>query len=328
MRPKILVPYGSEVVEAIQNILGDDALVVQSDRDVDSLLQHGGAIAIISGRVPREFILNAQGLRFIQTFGAGVDKIDMDAVLQRGDIVVCNAHLNAREVAEYAISLLFALAKNLIVNDRTFRGGDWTYRYGGPRPNIELRDKKCLLIGLGNIGREVARRLQSFDMELLAATRSGTTDHRDLVSKVVKFTELEPLVKQADFVMLTLPLTKESQGLVDSRFLSWMKSSALLVNVSRGAIVDESALFDALKEHRIAGAALDVWWNYPQSRDEPVCRPSNYPFHELDNVIMSPHRAAYSESIVNEQISFVAENVRRFLHGETPLNIVDPQREY
>ncbi len=328
MPPRVLVPYDREIVESIQRVFGNEATAIQTGRDAESLLEHPDAVAIISGRVPREYILQASGLRMIQTFGAGVDRIDHDALLQRGDVVLCNAHLNAEEVAEYAISLLLALAKNLVVNDRTFRNGDWTYRYGGPRPNIELRGKTCLIIGLGHIGAQVARRLQSFDVTLKAATRSGTTRHHDLVSSVTKFTELKSFVREADFVILTLPLTKESRGLVDDRFISWMKPSTLLVNISRGPIVDEGALFTALKEQRIAGAALDVWWNYPQDRDDAPCWPSKFPFHELDNVIISPHRAAYSESIVKEQISFVAENVLRFLRGDTPHNIVDLQCGY
>ncbi|MCF2135688.1 MAG: 2-hydroxyacid dehydrogenase [Candidatus Thorarchaeota archaeon] len=328
MRPKVLVPYKSDVVDAIQEILGDEAIAVQTDRDVESLLKHPDAVAILSGSVPREYILKAHGLRMIQTFGAGVDKIDRDAVLQRGDIIVCNAHLNAEEVAEYTITLLFALAKNIVVNDRTFRTGDWTYRYGGPRPNIEIRGKKCLIIGLGNIGMQVARRLQAFDVKIIAATRSGTTKFPGIASDVVKFIEIEPLVREADFIILTLPLTNESRGLVSAEFLSWMKPTALLVNVSRGEIVNEEALFTALKEKQIAGAALDVWWIYPQSRDDNRCWPSRFPFHELNNVIISPHRAAYSESIVNDQIVFVAKNVLRFIHGETPENIVDLRRGY
>ncbi|MHA1771396.1 MAG: 2-hydroxyacid dehydrogenase [Candidatus Thorarchaeota archaeon] len=328
MRPKVLVPYKSDVVDAIQEILGDEAIAVQADRDVQSLLKHPDAVAILSGRVPRDYILKASGLRMIQTFGAGVDKIDRDAVLQRGDIIVCNAHLNAEEVAEYAIALLFALTKNIVVNDRTFRTGDWAYRYGGPRPNIEIRGKKCLIIGLGNIGVQVARRLQSFNLKITAATRSGTTKFPELVTDVVKFTEVEPVVRESDFIILTLPLTDESRNLVSVEFLSWMKPTALLVNVSRGEIVNEEALYTALKEKQIAGAALDVWWIYPQRRDDTHCWPSRFPFHELDNVIISPHRAAYSESIVNDQIVFVAKNILRFLHGETPENVIDLQRGY
>lgn len=322
---KVLVPYPEETAERIRHVLGQEAEVVRSDRSVESMLSAGDDVEIVaSGRVPDEFIRRAKSLRMIQSIGAGIDKIGRDAVIERGDVIVCNNHVNAAEVAEYAIMLLLASAKHILRSDREIRTGEWRMGWGGPLPNHELRNKTCLIIGLGHIGTEIARRLRGFDMTLIATTRSGRSSSSHLVDSVVGIEKVLPVVKEADFIVLSLPLTRESEGLVDSNFLNHMKESAILVNISRGQIIDEGALYHTLKTRRIAGAALDVWWDYPSTWGGSGKLPSeNHPFHELDNVVLSPHRAAYSENIEEDQLHFVGENILRFIRGEKPLNIVD-----
>lgn len=327
---KVLVPYNADWVQTIEEIIGSNAEVVRSSRTIESMIEHGkDADVIASGRVPGEFIHAATNLKLIHAIGAGIDKIDLEVVRERGGIIVCNSHVNAAEVAEYAISLLFAVAKNLIVNDRAHRMGDWKYAWGGPTPNIEIRNKTCLLVGLGNIGSEIAKRLRCFDARITAVTRTGETSRTDLIDDIASISSAEALVRDADFVILSLPLTHKSEGVVNKEFISWMKPSTIFVNISRGEIVDEAALYYALKENRIHGAGLDVWWNYPEKWGGTGKQPSeNYPFHELENVVVSPHRAAYSESIVSNQAIFLAENILRFIKGEKPQNIIDLNLEY
>lgn len=326
---KVLVPYSDELVKIIQDIIGGEAEVVQSERTIESMLENGGDATIIaSGRVPGDYIRKATNLRMIQAFGAGTDKVDFDAVRERGDVIVCNNHINSAEVAEYAISLLFTVAKNIIPSDRELRKGDWSHRWGGPVPNIEVRRKKVLIVGLGHIGADIAKRLRSFEITINAATLSGTSKNTDLVDQVVRINDVKSQVEEADFIILSLPLTDQSKGLVDREFLSWMKPTSILVNISRGQIVDELALYEALKEKRIHGAGLDVWWRYPKNWRGMAVPPSDIPFHELDNIVISPHRAAFSENIEHEQDLFVGENILRFIRGETPHNIIDLERGY
>ena len=326
---KVLVPYSDELVKTMQDGLGSECVVVQSTRDIDSMIQNGGDAAVIaSTRVPGEYIRANKNLRLIQTFGAGVNGIDRDAVLERNDVMVSNMHVNASEVAEYAIALLFTAAKNLVLNDKLMRKGDWSLGWGGPIYNIELRSRTCLIVGLGNVGTEIARRLRSFGMTLYGVTRSGSSNHSDLVDKMICVEDILDTVQDADFVILSLPLTGSSIGLVDEQFLKKMKPSSILVNISRGTIVDEDALFHALKENWIRGAAIDVWWRYPSSEERDSFYPSSLPFHELDNLVMSPHRAAYSESIETQQIQSVIKNILRFVHGEPLENIVDMELGY
>jgi phosphoglycerate dehydrogenase-like enzyme len=326
---KVLVPYSDELVKIMKDIIGDEAEVIQSERTVESMLEKGGdAEVLLSGRVSGEFIQKATKLRMIQSFGAGIDKIDMDAVRERDDLIVCNSHVNSAEVAEYAISLLFAVTKHLIPSDRELRTGNWIHRWGGPVHNLAIRGKKVLIIGLGHIGADIARRLKSFDVIINAATHSGTSRNADLVDKVFNIKEKKSEVEDSDFIILALPLTDESKSLVDREFLSWMKRTSVLVNISRGQIVDEMALYEALKERRIHGAGIDVWWRYPSKWRGTAVPPADVPFHELDNIVISPHRAAYSENSRSELNRFAGENILRFIRGETPLSIVDNERGY
>jgi len=324
-----MVSSGNEYVQIIREILGDTVEVVLTDGTLESMLEVGrDADILASNRVSRAFIEAAFKLRMIQTFSAGVENIDHEAIKERGNITLCNSHINAAEVAEYAITLLFAVAKNIIPNDRELRKGDWVYAFGGPSPNVEIRNKTCFILGLGNIGAEIAKRLRSFDVTIFAATRSGVSQHAGLVDRLVKIDEARPLIEGSDFIILSLPLTPESEGLVDNTFLSWMKPSSILVNISRGLIINEKALFDTLKEHRIRGAGLDVWWKYPPKWRGKGIPPSDLPFHELDNIVVSPHRAGYSENTEREYFQFAAENILRFIRGEIPFNVVDLSRGY
>ena len=321
---KVMVSSSNKYVQIVRDTLGDAAEIILTDGSVESMLSVGkDADILASNRVSSEYLEAASELKLIQTFSAGVEGIDLQAVKGKGNLVLCNSHINAEEVAEYAITLLFAVAKNIIPNDRELRKGDWVYAFGGPSPNIEIRQKTCLLIGLGNIGSEIARRLQAFDVNILAATRSGVLRQSGLVDTIVKIEDVQPLVEKADFIILSLPLTPESEGLVDENFISWMKPSSIIVNISRGPIINENALFHALRDKRIHGAGLDVWWRYPSKWRGKGVPPTDLPFQDLDNVVVSPHRAGYSENTEREYFQFAAENILRYIRGETPLNVVN-----
>ncbi|TFG27691.1 hypothetical protein EU528_12415 [Candidatus Thorarchaeota archaeon] len=326
---KVLVASSHEYAKLIQDILGDSAEVIVTDTSPDSILEKGRDVDIIaSNRVPSELIESSSRLKMIQTFSAGVENIDFSALQGRDDLIICNSHINATEVAEYAITLLFAVAKNIIPNDREIRKGDWKFAFGGPNPNIEIRNKTCLILGLGSIGSEIAKRLRGFDVRIYAATRSGNSNHADLAEKLVMIDDVRPLVEKADFVILSLPHTPESEGLVDEKFISWMRPNSILVNVSRGPIIKEEALFNALRNNKIRGAGIDVWWRYPKKWRGKGSPPTDMPFQDLDNLVASPHRAGYSENTEHEYFQFAGENILRYIRGETPFNVIDPMRGY
>ncbi len=171
---------------------------------------------------------------------------------------------------------------------------------------------------------EIASRPRCLGMRIIVVTRTGRASHPESADRVLSLSDLATAVPEADFVVLPPPLTEEDRGLVDEEFIALMKPSAILVNVSRSAVVDEGALYEALRTRRTAEAALDAWWDYPKDRGRSRQFPSvHFDFHSLDNAVLTPHRAAYSEQASSEQERFAVENVLRFLRGETPLDIMD-----
>jgi phosphoglycerate dehydrogenase-like enzyme len=188
----------------------------------------------------------------------------------------------------------------------------------------ELSGQTLGLVGFGRIGRSVARLARAFGLRIVAVTRSPVTA-ADLREYGLAWTgspaELPRLLSEADFVVLALPLTAESRNLIDRRELGLMKRTAFIVNIARAGLVDESALFEALRDKTIAGAALDPWWAYPTAAGETKS-PSTLPFADLPNVIMTPHVAGGTLQTIEKRARFIATNIDRYLRGEAVLNVV------
>jgi len=262
-----------------------------------------------------------QGLKLalIQTPTAGFDRID-PAALPKG-CLVCNVHEHEVAIAEYVLAAMLQWVIGIADLDRRFRGGDW--RGGVARlghMHGELGGRTLGIIGHGRIGSEVARRAQAFGMRGLGVTRRPRAAPEN-VDRLANLDGLDALLPQCDVVLVACPLTPATRGMVDARRLALMKRGAFLINVARAAIIDEEALFVALKDGVIAGAALDVWYAYP-SPEEPEVRPSRFPFHTLDTVIMTPHASAWTHELIERRWRFIAANLDRFARGEALLNVV------
>lgn len=222
-------------------------------------------------------VLEAGPLRVVVKYGSGIDNIDLEAAEARKVRVSSTPGANARSVAELAIALLLTLARNVARHDRGVREGSWRRLTG-----VELAGKRLGVVGYGAIGREVARIARGLDLEVVA--------HDPFVEEAdVSFVPLEELYATSDAVTLHLPLTEETRGLVGERELRTMKPSAFLINTARGGLVDETALADALRSGRLAGAALDGF------EVEPL---GESPLTELDSVVLSPHAGAATEEAV------------------------------
>jgi phosphoglycerate dehydrogenase-like enzyme len=176
------------------------------------------------------------------------------------------------------------------------------------------------IIGYGRIGREVAKRAVSFGCKIIAANRSPVADKGD-ASEIYPLAELDRMLPQCDVLLIAAGLGPETRGLIDARRLALMKPTALLINIGRAAIVDEEALYHALSGNRIGGAALDVWWQH-WSPEYPDRRPSQFPFHELSNVIMTPHCSGFTEGTADRRWGDLAANLDRFVRGEPLHNVV------
>jgi phosphoglycerate dehydrogenase-like enzyme len=262
----------------------------------------------------------APKLRLVQSVATGVDLFDLAALPAR--LTLCNAFGHETAIAEYVLMTMLALHHRLFAIASEFRErASWrTSWVAGGAPHGEVKDSTLGIVGYGRVGREVARRAAAFGCRVLAANRSARTTE-DGVERLYPLVELDRMLPECDTLALCTALGPETTGLIDARRLGLMRSGAFLINIARGPVVDEAALFAALRERKIAGAALDVWWQYP-SVAEPLRRGSQYPFHELPNVIMTPHNSGWTTGMVRRRWNEIAENINRFVQGEALLNIV------
>lgn len=267
---------------------------------------------------PREFPPDlgerARKLRMIQALVAGVDHLPFDRFPPTA-IVCSNAGAYSIPVAEHAMALLLAAAKDIPARTDEIRRGI----FDQSAMNKALAGSTALILGLGGIGAEIARRCKAFDMRVVGITRSGgSSGIADVIGTMEDLLRCAP---QADSVFLALPLTRATHGLVDRRFLTRMKDDAILVNIARGKLIVEDDLFEHLKGHPKFHAALDTWWTYPDTKEG---RPFHRPFHELPNVVMTPHIAPMVPGQRGRAMEAALDNVLRFLRGEKPRNIVEP----
>ena len=324
---KILV-VNPRLAERIRGHLPGDIDVLSPEVGTDEeLIELAGDVEVIlATRLSPEVALAAPGLRLLQKTGAGVDDLPFDA-LGEGVWVANTSGSNPVPLAEGAVALVLALAKRIVQRHNGFRDGRDGVR------GVGLKGKKAGILGLGSIGVEVARRLRAFEMDLLAVKRhpdSGVEEELGL-----QFLggpgDLDRLLEESDFLVVTVPLTPETRGMIGERELRLMKPTSYLVNVARAAIVQEEPLYRALEEGWIAGAALDVWWR-PHWWD-PLWSPeggdaSDYPFWELPNVICTPHSIGSTDARSDAGIRVMAENIQRVKEGRPPVNLVDKELRY
>jgi len=256
----------------------------------------------------------APKLKLIQSPGTGVDCIDFAAVPP--GVRVCNCYGHAEGTAEYVmLAILLWCHVHFLPGAKSFREeGSWRYsgRVNGPI-NDELYGKTVGILGLGTIGQAVAMRAKGFGTRVVACNRTlREAAHVDAQHPLAKIDEF---LAECDFLVIAAALAPQTERLIDARRLAKMKPSAVLINVGRGPIVEEDALYAALKEKRIRGATLDVWNAYP-SKDNLTIAPSKHPFHELDNVWMTPHTAAWTTGMVDRRWTEIAANLDRLARGE------------
>lgn len=272
----------------------------------------GDAAAIINVRSYAIFdaaIFDAlPSLRMISILGTGTDNVDLDAATRHGVVVTNTPGVSAVSVAEATIGLLFATTRHLPLLDRRLRQGIWQHEMGP-----ELRGKVLGVIGLGAIGSEVAALGRGIGMRVIAWSFRRDTERAAKLG--VELVELDDLLRQSDVVTLHLRNSSEAAGLINAEKLALMKSTAFLINTARGAIVDQAALVEALREHRIAGAALDVFAPEPLSADSP--------FVSLDNVVLTPHVAAVTHEAQARLAKMPVDNIVAFLEG-SPAHVVNP----
>ena len=245
-------------------------------------------------------------LRVISNFGVGVDHLDLEAARQRGIPVGNTPGILDGATADLTFALLLAAARNLVVGDRYARSAAFTHYDPNRLLGQEVHGATLGIIGMGNIGRQVARRARAFDMRVLYHNRRRNPPAEAALGAT--YATLPELLRQADFVTLNVPLTAETRGLIGREQLALMKPTAMLINVARGGVVDHAALLAALQERRIGGAALDV--------TEPEPLPRNHPLLQLDNLIITPHLGSATRQTRRQMGELAIANLRAGLRGE------------
>lgn len=260
----------------------------------------------------------AVSARLYQVPGAGTDNIDRSAL--PAGCALCNCFGHEAAIGEWVMAALLSRHVPLLDADARFRRGDWYYWAGHPGGlRSELGAETLGLVGWGHIAKAIASRAAAFGMTIHVANRSPVLDER--VSLDFRLEALADMACGVDILVVTLPLTETTRGLVDTAILSAMKRTAIIMNVGRGPVIDEDALYLALANNRIAGAVLDTWYVYPTPLNGSP-EPGNQPFHLLPNVVMTPHMSGWTTGTVNRRRAAIAENVNRLAEGRPLINVV------
>lgn len=257
--------------------------------------------ALLGGMLTEGVVGASKHIQLFQIPWTGVDNIDFD-LLQKYDIdCVCNSHSNGVVVAEHALALYFSVAKKVPYHDALLRNGNWN-RVSPDGNDVSpfsqsLSSKKIVLVGYGAVNRAVHQLLRGFDPHVSVVNRSGLLEPEFKPLDVHTFKQIVPALDGADIVFVAVPLTSDTKGFFNRECFNVLSPETIVINVARGTVVDEEALYNALVGNEIYGAGIDTWYNYPKPGESKNTKPSaNFAFHKLNNLVMSPHRAGYVDS--------------------------------
>jgi phosphoglycerate dehydrogenase-like enzyme len=314
---KIVMPDVGLSRQELEALLpGIEVVVTRSQSE--AIANAKGADAVV-GSCYRELIDAAEDAIWVQVFSAGVDRCVGADRIANGSVVLTNMQkMSAPVIGEHVVALSLSLARGIPQFVGEMPTGEWHRRSDIPKGMMSIAGKTMLVIGLGGIGTEAARRAAALDMRVIG-TRRSSREGPDFVDYVGLSDELFELAVEADFIVNALPLTPETTGLLDAEFFNAAKRGAFLINVGRGATVVTDDLVSALRSGQLAGAGLDV--------TDPEPLPADNPLWQMDNVIITPHVAARDSNRVRRLILF-RENLMRFAAGDALLNVVDPALGY
>ncbi len=310
--PETINPAGPEILQSVADVL------YEAERPGKPLRDHiteAHAIIIRLGQIDRELLEQAKNLMIIAKHGVGVDNIDVEAATEKKVVVINTPLDNSESVAEHNLGLMLSINKKIALADRSIREGKPKTRE--ELVGVELKDKTLGLIGMGHIGSTLAHQCRAaFNMKVNGYDPYVSREKANQLG-VAKVEKLDDLLRGADYVVICVPLTKETANLIGARELGLMKPEAFLINSSRGGIVDEGALYNALVKGEIAGAALDVFLKEPPPLDHPLFR--------LENFIGTPHIAGGTHEAMRRMAMTCAEEILRVFRGERPKFPLNPQ---
>ena len=300
-RAREMAPSGFELAV----VPARSAEYVEAIKDAEYL------VGFVDGLVDNELFTAGPNLKLIQLLSAGYDKADIDAARKAGVPICNNGGANSVAVSEHAIMLMLAVSRQLVYQHRTVTAGNWR---GNSTPELhELRNHTLGIIGLGTIGKKTARLATAFGMEILYYDIARLTEDQE-DSLGVRFRLLRELLRESDVVTLHTPLNDSTRHLISGEELSFMKETSIIVDRSRGPVIDQAALYEALSSGKIAAAGLDVFDQEPPEQDNPL--------FGLDNVILTAHMAGPTYESNKARVRNSFDNVQRVARGSAPLWII------
>ncbi|MBI4530551.1 MAG: D-2-hydroxyacid dehydrogenase [Candidatus Latescibacteria bacterium] len=317
---KLLIWYtglADDLIQQIREVAATGQVEVVTATGEEEAVQMVTGVEILFGRSSRKVVQCGEQLRWIQPFSAGMDGWIYPETIERGIVITNAAGVFAIHVAEHAFALLLSLTRGISSFVRNQLEHTWGGRHG--TRIVEVSGGTLGIIGLGGIGTAIAQRGKAFEMRVLAIdpVRTGKPP---FVDELWKPHHLDDFLGESDVVMIAAPHTAETDKLIGKKQFSMMKRTSYLVNISRGKIVDQAALIEALKAGWIAGAGLDV------CEEEPL--PPESELWEMENVVITPHAAGGSQRRHKRMVDFFCENLKRYLNGEPLLNVVDQKRGF
>jgi D-3-phosphoglycerate dehydrogenase len=298
--PKLRSDLEEQVKEVVYNTTGRP---LSSDELLDMIPEIDGYIAGLDA-IDRRVIEAADQLKVISRYGVGVDKVDLDAAKEKGIVVTNTPGANSVSVAELTVGLILALARQIPTAVVATKAGEWPRLSG-----LSLEGKTVALLGFGSIAKHVARRLIAFGCKVIAYHPSFNVEAATALG--VELRSQDDLIREADILSLHMPVLPETKGMVNADFINMMKDGAFLVNTSRGELINESALLEALKSGKLRGAALDVFVEQPPGADHPLLA--------LPQVIATPHMGAHTDGATDAMGWLALKDCIAVLQGEEPV---------
>jgi len=280
---------------------------VLTEEELAGLIEEMDGIIVGIDPVTSKVLEKAKRLKVISKYGVGVDNIDLEKAKEKGILVTNTPGANSNAVAELTLGLIFTVLRKINLSDRKTREGSWE-RFVG----YELSGKTLGIIGTGNIGRRLVKLLKGFDLRILCYDKD--LDLEWAAEEGIIYVSLEELLKNSDVISIHMPLTKETYHFISDKELSFVKPGAVIINTSRGGIIDEMALYNALKEGKLLGAGLDVFEKEP---------PIDSPLLNLENVVMTSHIGAHTQEATENMAKMAVENLISVLKGEKPKFLVE-----
>jgi phosphoglycerate dehydrogenase-like enzyme len=319
-----LNPFWLEKIEGLRQEFSHVDFITDKDRIKGEIED---ADAIVTGELTADLLKQCRNLKMIFVPYAGPDALPFDQIKKR-NIRVANVHGNAAYVAERAVAMALGFYGKIINYHNDLKNFQWHGYWA--TGNVEdswdsMQGRTCAVIGTGAIGRHIAKYLKVFSCRVIGFKRRPLKRVLEFFDEITL--DLNRALEQSELIFITLPLTKDTQGLFSAEILSRMNGK-FLINVGRGGVVDEEGLYRALKDGILKGAAIDVWYVYPQKGKSTATHPSHYPIHEFSNVILSPHLAGFTLQAARLNIEQTVENIQSFLKTGKALFEVDPEFMY